>query len=57
MEKSPNTSLIIYILSLLRGREIAGLEDAFIMFNNLFKTNLDLYVGQFQVSDPLLKEN
>jgi hypothetical protein len=35
--------------------EVAGIEDAFIMFNNLFDTELDLYVGQFQVSDPLFK--
>ena len=35
--------------------EVAGIEDAFIMFNNLFDQDLDLYVGQFQVSDPLFK--
>lgn len=35
--------------------EVAGVEDAYIMFNNLFDTELDLYVGQFQVSDPLFK--
>ena len=35
--------------------EVAGLEDAFIMFNNLFRTDVDLYLGQFQVSDPLFK--
>ena len=35
--------------------EIVGIEDAFIMFNNLFDQDLDLYVGQFQVSDPLFK--
>lgn len=35
--------------------EVAGLEDAFIMFNDLFNSELDLYVGQFQVSDPLFK--
>ena len=35
--------------------DIAGLEDAFIMFNNLFSTELDVYFGQFQVSDPLFK--
>ena len=35
--------------------EVSGLEDAFIMFNNLFNTEIDLYVGQFQVSDPLFK--
>lgn len=35
--------------------EVAGIEDAFIMFNNLFGSELDFYVGQFQVSDPLFK--
>ncbi len=35
--------------------EVAGVEDAYLMFNNMFGTELDLYVGQFQVSDPLFK--
>jgi hypothetical protein len=35
--------------------EVAGLEDAFVMFNNIFKTDIDVYLGQFQVSDPLFK--
>jgi len=35
--------------------EVAGIEDAFIMFNNIFGSELDAYVGQFQVSDPLFK--
>ena len=35
--------------------EVAGIEDAFVMFNDLFGSGLDLYVGQFQVSDPLFK--
>ena len=35
--------------------EVAGLEDAFIMFNKVFNTELDAYLGQFQVSDPLFK--
>jgi hypothetical protein len=35
--------------------EIAGVEDAYIMFNNLFDLDLDLYLGQFQISDPLFK--
>ena len=37
--------------------EMAGIEDAFVMFNNIFskKIDLDLYAGQFQVSDPLFK--
>lgn len=34
---------------------VAGLEDAFISFNNLFGEELDVAVGQFQVSDPLFK--
>ncbi len=35
--------------------EVAGIEDAYIMFNDLFNVDLDLYVGQYQVSDPLFK--
>ncbi|HNS04983.1 MAG TPA: hypothetical protein PKH53_03120 [Candidatus Saccharicenans sp.] len=53
-EISKNISYYLYFI-FTEGGEIAGLEDAFIMFNNLFKTDLDLYVGQFQVSDPLFK--
>ncbi|MBD3382876.1 MAG: hypothetical protein GF404_11860 [candidate division Zixibacteria bacterium] len=35
--------------------EVAGIEDAYVMFNNLFDSELDIYFGQFQVSDPLFK--
>ncbi|MBN1639405.1 MAG: hypothetical protein JW866_10585, partial [Ignavibacteriales bacterium] len=35
--------------------EVVGVEDAYIMFNNVFGSELDIYVGQFQVSDPLFK--
>ncbi len=35
--------------------EVAGIEDAYIMFNNLFGSELDISVGQFQISDPLFK--
>ncbi|MFC2089734.1 hypothetical protein ACFLT1_03075 [Bacteroidota bacterium] len=35
--------------------EIAGVEDAYLMYDNLFNTELDIYVGQFQISDPLFK--
>lgn len=35
--------------------EIAGLEDAYLMFNNLFNSGVDFYIGQFQISDPLFK--
>ena len=49
-----NISYYFYFFFSERG-EVAGLEDAFLMFNNLFHSDLDLYVGQFQVSDPLFK--
>ena len=35
--------------------EVAGIEDAYIHFDNLFGSNLDLMMGQFQTSDPLMK--
>jgi hypothetical protein len=35
--------------------EVAGIEDAYIHFDNVFGTNLDVMVGQFQTCDPLMK--
>lgn len=35
--------------------ESGGVEDAFLMFNNLLGVDLDIYLGQFQISDPLFK--
>lgn len=35
--------------------EVAGIEDAYIHFDNIFESNLDVMVGQFQTSDPLMK--
>ena len=35
--------------------EIAGVEDAYLMYDNLFNSELDIMLGQFQVSDPLFK--
>ncbi len=49
-----NVAYYFYFFLSERG-EVAGLEDAFVMFNNLGGSELDLYVGQFQVSDPLFK--
>ncbi len=49
-----NIAYYFYFFLSERG-EIAGLEDAFVMFNDLFGSELDLFVGQFQVSDPLFK--
>ena len=49
-----NLAYYFYFFLSERG-EVAGIEDAYIMFNNLFKRDLDIYLGQFQVSDPLFK--
>jgi hypothetical protein len=35
--------------------EVAGIEDAYVHFNNIFNTEFDIMVGQFQTSDPLMK--
>ena len=35
--------------------EVAGIEDAYVHFDNIFGTPLDIMVGQFQTSDPLMK--
>ena len=35
--------------------EVAGVEDAYLHFNDLFGQPLDIMVGQFQTSDPLMK--
>ncbi|RMD60691.1 hypothetical protein D6833_09290, partial [Candidatus Parcubacteria bacterium] len=35
--------------------EVAGIEDAYLHFDDLFGKPLDLMIGQFQTSDPLLK--
>jgi len=49
-----NVSYYLYFLLAERG-EVAGLEDAYVQFTDLFGTNASLVVGQFQVSDPLFK--
>ena len=49
-----NIAYYFYFFLSERG-EVAGIEDAFVMFNELFGSDLDLYVGQFQISDPLFK--
>ncbi|KAB2841644.1 MAG: hypothetical protein F9K45_07745, partial [Melioribacteraceae bacterium] len=51
---SPNVSYYFYFFLSERG-EVAGVEDAYLMYNNLFDIDFDIYVGQFQVSDPLFK--
>lgn len=51
---SPKVSYYFYFYMNERG-EVAGVEDAYLMYNNLFDTELDIMLGQFQVSDPLFK--
>lgn len=49
-----NISYYFYFFFNERG-SVAGLEDAFIMFNDVFKSGVAIAFGQFQVSDPLFK--
>jgi len=35
--------------------EVAGVEDAYLHFNNIGGSSFDIMAGQFQISDPLLK--
>ncbi|MCI0514793.1 hypothetical protein L0128_16375 [candidate division KSB1 bacterium] len=49
-----NIGYYFYFFMNERG-EVAGIEDAYLHFDNMFGTNLDLMVGQFQTSDPLMK--
>lgn len=53
-EISDKLSYYFYFL-LSEGGEIVGVEDAFLMYRDLFKTGINFYIGQFQVSDPLFK--
>ena len=53
-EISEKLSYYFYFLLNERG-SIAGVEDAFLMYHDLFGTGINFYIGQFQVSDPLFK--
>jgi hypothetical protein len=53
-ELSDKLSYYFYFLFSERG-EIAGIEDAFLMYRDLFSTGINFYIGQFQTSDPLFK--
>ena len=53
-ELSDRLSYYFYFLMNERG-EIAGLEDAFLMYRDLFGTGINIYMGQFSVSDPMFK--
>jgi hypothetical protein len=49
-----NISYYFYFFFSERGK-IVGLEDAFLMFSDVFGTGIAFSLGQFQVSDPLFK--
>ena len=49
-----NIGYYFYFYMSERG-EVAGIEDAYIHFNDLWGYNFDIMVGQFQTSDPLMK--
>jgi hypothetical protein len=51
---SNHVSYYFYFYAFERG-EVAGLEDAYLHFNNLGGVDFDIMAGQFQVSDPLFK--
>jgi len=53
-ELSDKLSYYFYFLFNERG-SIAGVEDAFLMYHDLMNTGINLYLGQFQASDPLFK--
>ncbi len=53
-ELSEKLSYYFYFYMNERG-EVAGIEDAFLMFSDLLGTGVNLYLGQFQASDPLFK--
>ena len=53
-ELSEKLSYYFYFLLNERG-SIAGVEDAFLMYHDLFGTGINFYIGQFQASDPLFK--
>ncbi|MBE0571297.1 MAG: hypothetical protein IH618_07110 [Ignavibacteriaceae bacterium] len=44
-----------YVYYILEKGEVGKIEDAWFMFNNLFGSELDFTIGQFQVCDPLFK--
>jgi hypothetical protein len=53
-ELADNLAYYFYFYMNERGK-VVGIEDAYIMFNNLLDHDLDFYMGQFQVCDPLFK--
>lgn len=44
-----------YVYYILENGEAGKIEDAWLMFNNIFGSELDVTIGQFQVCDPIFK--
>jgi len=53
-ELSEKISYYFYFL-MNEGGSIVGIEDAFLIFKDVFKSGINFYIGQFQASDPLFK--
>jgi hypothetical protein len=53
-ELSDKVSYYFYFL-MNEGGTIVGLEDAFLMYHDFLGSGINLFLGQFQVSDPLFK--
>lgn len=53
-EVSKNLSYYFYFFMSERG-EVAGIEDAFLYYNDLLGSGVNITAGQFQVCDPLYK--
>lgn len=51
---APKISWYMYFFLSERG-EVAGLEDAYLQFTDMWGSGVSLLAGQFQVSDPLFK--
>ena len=49
-----SVSYYFYFFLSERG-EIAGLEDAYLQFNDVVGSGIDVIAGQFQISDPMMK--
>ena len=54
MPIAKNVSYYLYFFMSERG-EVAGIEDAYVQFTDLFGSGVALMIGQFQLSDPLFK--
>jgi len=54
MAIAKNVSYYMYFFMSERG-EVAGLEDAYLQFTDMFGSGVALMIGQFQLSDPLFK--